>query len=293
MPEIGMMLSDGQLSPDAFQELCILGWLIEILNGYLLVLDDIMDKSMTRRGKPCWYKRPDVGLNAINDGCLLKSEIFLLLRKYFKDHPSYAGMLESFHEISFQTELGQACDGLASMEEDPASWTWEQYDTINRLKAGYYTFFFSALLAMQYLGFATSDNVEHTKRVLVKLGAFYQVTNDYLDIFGDPVRTGKVGSDVSENKCSWVIIKALEICNEEQRAYLREYYGKDATETVIQVQAIFHSLPLKSLYEQEENDFRSKLGDLISEVPKNEGLHKDIYWKLFGCIEWCSQKQTA
>lgn len=51
---------------------CILGWCVELLQAAFLVADDQMDGACTRRGKPCWYRRPDVGpANAINDAVFL------------------------------------------------------------------------------------------------------------------------------------------------------------------------------------------------------------------------------
>ena len=34
----------------------VLGWTVEFLQAYFLVVDDMMDQSITRRGQPCWYK---------------------------------------------------------------------------------------------------------------------------------------------------------------------------------------------------------------------------------------------
>lgn len=48
----------------------VVGWCIEWLQACFLVLDDIMDESITRRGQPCWYKLPEVGKMAINDGMM-------------------------------------------------------------------------------------------------------------------------------------------------------------------------------------------------------------------------------
>ncbi|XP_039809796.1 farnesyl pyrophosphate synthase-like [Panicum virgatum] len=50
---------------DAFLA-CTLGWCIEWLQGYLLVHDDIMDNSQTRRGKPCWFRVPQEVFRAVS-----------------------------------------------------------------------------------------------------------------------------------------------------------------------------------------------------------------------------------
>jgi len=44
--------------------------------------------------------------------------------------------------------------------------------------------------------------------------------DDYIDCFGDPEITGKVGTDIEDNKCSWLIVQALARANDEQRAVL-------------------------------------------------------------------------
>ena len=41
-----------------------------------------------------------------------------------------------------------------------------------------------------------------------------------MDCFGDPKVTGKVGTDIEDNKCSWLVVQALDKANAEQRALL-------------------------------------------------------------------------
>jgi len=46
------------------------------------------------------------------------------------------------------------------------------------------------------------------------------VQDDYLDCFGDPAVTGKVGTDIEDHKCSWLIVQALSRASDDQRSVL-------------------------------------------------------------------------
>lgn len=70
------------------------------LQAYFLVVDDMMDGSTTRRGMPCWYLTPNVGLGAINDSILLYCSIFETLHTNLGDTPRYIDILHLFNEVS-------------------------------------------------------------------------------------------------------------------------------------------------------------------------------------------------
>ena len=75
-----------------------------------------MDSSITRRGQPCWYRKSDVGMIAINDGFILESIIYRLLKKYFRQESYYVDLMDLFHEVTYQTELGQLMDLITAPE---------------------------------------------------------------------------------------------------------------------------------------------------------------------------------
>ena len=78
---------------------------MELLQAALLIADDIMDSSQIRRGNPCWYLMPNVGMNAMNDAFMLMSSIFILTQKYFSSDKNYVNMLELIHEVMLKTEV--------------------------------------------------------------------------------------------------------------------------------------------------------------------------------------------
>jgi farnesyl diphosphate synthase len=257
----------------------ILGWLVEIQNAGYLIWDDIMDGSETRRGNPCWYRRKEIGLMSINDGCLLTSTVFMVLKSHFGDHVAYHNLVEVFRQTALQIELGQSYDLLTASSHygGLAQFTREKYDFIIERKTAYYTSYTPMSLPLVYLQLDTPKNLREVYKVALSLGQYYQVRNDYLDVYGDPAVTGKAGTDIQENKLTWPIVEALDRCNEKQRATLEKCYGSQDDQEVAQVLAVFEEINLKDLFEGWKDEKIATTRKMIEDVDESEGLSKEVF----------------
>ena len=59
--------------------------------------------------------------------------------------------------------------------------------------------------------------MSQVEAISVDMGHFYSVQDDYLDIYGDPRVMGKIGTDIVEGKCSWVVVTALQAATLAER----------------------------------------------------------------------------
>lgn len=273
------LLLGRDLTQDEYFHAATLGWMIELLQAFFLVSDDIMDSSKTRRGNPCWYLMPEVGMIAINDAFMLESAIFVLLKKYFRSHPSYIDLVELFHEVSFQTELGQTCDLLTAPEDkvDLDNFSLEKYTFIVIYKTAYYSFYLPVALALHYAGKASPQNLKQAEDILIPMGEYFQVQDDYLDNFADPTVLGKIGTDIQDNKCSWLVNQALKKCSSEQRKVLEANYGQKDKECEKRVKAVFDELELEKVYQEYEEERVGDLREKIANVDEGQGLKKEVF----------------
>lgn len=202
--------SVSELSQEEYKKVALLGWCIELLQAYFLVADDMMDKSITRRGQPCWYKVENVGDVAINDAFMLEAAIYILLKKHFRNESYYVDLLELFHDVTFQTELGQLLDLITAPEDkvDLSKFSMKKHSFIVTFKTAYYSFYLPVALAMHMAGINDERDLKQAQDVLIPLGEYFQIQDDFLDCFGTPEQIGKIGTDIQDNKCSWVINKA-------------------------------------------------------------------------------------
>ena len=279
MPDTVLHLLKRPLTTDELRLSSTLGWLTEFLQAFFLVSDDIMDSSITRRGEPCWYRQPGVGMIAINDAFMLESSIYLILKKYFRTHPAYIDLVELFHEVTFQTELGQLCDLITAPEDhvDLNNFSMEKYTFIVIYKTAYYSFYLPVALALYYLQLATPSNLKQAHDILIPLGEYFQIQDDYLDAFGDPSVIGKIGTDIKDNKCGWLINQALLTCTPQQREILDANYGRKDDAAEAKVKDVFHELDLQTVYQNYEESRVGEIKQMIAAVDESEGLKKEVF----------------
>ncbi|KAG8529901.1 uncharacterized protein KY384_005382 [Bacidia gigantensis] len=273
------ILLDRPLNQTEYTHLATLGWLTELLQAFFLVSDDIMDSSHTRRGADCWYRRPEVGMVAINDAFMLESAIYVLLKKYFRQHESYVDLLELFHEVTMKTEAGQLCDLLIAPEDrvDLSKFTYEKSKFIMTYKTAYYSFGLPVALALFYLRLATTKNWDQSHDILIATGVYFQVQDDYLDVYGSPEEIGKIGTDIQENKCGWAINEALPLCDARQKAILEENYGRKDKEKELKVKQVFKELDLPQRYLDFEEKEVARIRQMIASIDESEGLKKGVF----------------
>lgn len=153
---------------------------------------------------------------------------------------------------------------------------------IYKYKTSHYTFYLPVALGMRLAGVSEGASYDTAKRICLHMGHYFQAQDDLLDAFGDPAVTGKVGTDIEENTCTWLIVNALKVASGEQRAVLEANYGKKDTVSAECVKDVYRELKLEDMFakfEQESYVALRKEIDGVEDMPTGafEFLLSKIY----------------
>jgi farnesyl diphosphate synthase len=252
-------------SPEA-ETAFTLGWALEVLQAGYLVADDLMDQSPTRRGQPCWYLRPDVGRSASRDGLFLENCTFIILESLRGKLPDRVvdALIDCMSRNNIATTSGQSYDFFCD------TYSLDLYQIIVTHKTSYYTVWLPHMLGvLASETVATPDLASGAfTQFLLRLGYYFQVQDDYLDVYGNPDQTGKVGTDIMEGKVTWLACTAFKLANEQQADVIRANL-KVNQEKVVEV---YEQLKLREVYHEfarrEDEELQRDLGLLDPIYPK-------------------------
>ena len=205
---------------------------IELFHNFTLIHDDIMDEAPLRRGMQTVHQKYG------SSTALLAGDV-MLVQAY--DYLNRIDLAYSKRIINlFTITARQVCEGqqLDMDFEKNESVNLQEYIEMIALKT-------SVLLAASLkigavLGGASKGNADHLYEFGKNLGIAFQVQDDYLDAFGDPEKFGKqVGGDILANKKTFLLIHALEVATNEQKAELKQLMAQNPADKVAKVLAIF------------------------------------------------------
>jgi farnesyl diphosphate synthase len=274
-------LEHRSLTSEEMFQACALGWCVEWLQAFFLVADDIMDQSETRRDQPCWYKLRHIQMVAINDSFILEAQVYKILKKHFANSPVYFDLVDLFLETTFHTEIGQLMDLTTSPppsylyfeDEDEEEnkidftrFTVQRYKLIVKYKTAFYSFYLPIAMGIVLSGIKDKEVFDTARDICLEMGEYFQVQDDVLDCFGDPEVIGKVGTDIQDAKCSWLMVHAMQMADEGVRQQILDNYGIDDEERIQTVKDIFRDLQLQEKFEQYEEESYERIIGKINQV---------------------------
>lgn len=130
--------------------------------------------------------------------------------------------------------------------------------------------------------------ISELEEILLNIGEYFQIQDDYLDCYGDEAKTGKGATDIQEGKCTWLLVKALERATPDQKALIEENLGSKERERIAKIKGLYDELALPAIYE----DFEEKAINGIQESIKNCRAGEPVASLLFSIVALISKRQS-
>ncbi|XP_055678284.1 farnesyl pyrophosphate synthase-like [Lutzomyia longipalpis] len=271
-----MLLPKSEQTPENIKLGYYLGWCVELLIEKINMADDIMDETVERRNKKAWHLLENVKMAAINDSCIIETGMYYLLQRNFGHLDCFMRLLQHVNDAAFIVFMGQHID--MKYAKDAFNTSLKMYRETANNCAIYIVSYLPVVLGMTLAGYTDREIVQNAKSILTQLGYFYLIENDYMDCFGDPALTGKVGTDIQTGKCRWPIVAFMEKASPEQKYLMRDHYGKDNKESIALVKKLFEDVNMHQLFA----DYSAELYDtLMKDIEENSyGDLRKVYVKL-------------
>ncbi len=224
---------------------------VEVFHNFTLMHDDIMDEAPIRRGQPTVHEKWNQTVAILSgDTMMVKAYDQLLLGP----SESLPEAISKFNKCAIEVCEGQQLD--MNFEEFETV-TEDQYIEMIRLKTAVLLGF-----SLEYGGLLAglpTDQLQKLNAVGEKAGIGFQLMDDLLDVYGDKAKFGKqVGGDIVSNKKTYLLIKALELANSDQRKELDRWLSAvdfDINEKVEAIKNIYGELGIFELTQQKMNGY--------------------------------------
>jgi geranylgeranyl diphosphate synthase type II len=235
---------------------------IEVFHNFTLMHDDIMDNAPLRRGKITVHERWNKNVGILSGDVMLVQSYKLMMRvEGHLLHP----ILNIFNETAVGVCEGQQFD----MEfEDRNNVNINEYLNMIRLKTA--VLLGGALKIGALIGGADNKDAELLCSFGENLGVAFQLQDDILDVYGDPEKFGKqVGGDIISNKKTYLLIKALEVADDQMTKELMDWIAQtqfNNDEKVAAMTTFYNSLKVRTYAEKAMQTFADRAFEALDAI---------------------------
>lgn len=228
---------------------------MDIFHTFTLIHDDIMDKADLRRGQQTIHKKWNENI-AILSGDVMSIQAYEYLS--FAPEETLPAVMKIFTQTATQVCEGQQFD--MNFENAPFI-TMEDYIKMIGLKTAVLIAGSAKIGAI--IGGADNESAQALYDFGYNLGLAFQITDDFLDVYGDPSILGKnIGGDIKNNKKSWLLVKTMKEAIGEDKEELLSILDLPAEgddnlgqEKISRMKALYDKLDIASAAEKEINSY--------------------------------------
>jgi len=214
---------------------------MEIFHNFTLLHDDLMDMSEKRRNQLTVHKKWN------ENTAILSGDTMLILAYQFVCETSPC-LLKQILDLFTQTAL-EICEGQQyDMEfETRQDVSEEEYIEMIRLKTA--VLLACCLKSGALIGGASQEEANRLYEFGIHLGLAFQLQDDLLDTFGDPLTFGKnIGGDIVCNKKTFLLIQTLKHASCEQKEIIRHLQShSNPTEKISAIKSIYEDVGVREI----------------------------------------------
>jgi len=257
---------------------------IELVQDYLLIIDDVMDLSATRRGGPTiheLYKTEGFDdhtakMLAINVGLLAQHFASLIIANIDADPGLVVQALKILHRNIGLTCMGQLDDLNQNVNREV-----EQSAVLMmyKLKSSYYTFVDPLQIGVVLGGQTDTSVLNEIEDFGINAGIAFQLRDDVLGLFGDPLTTGKpITDDIKEGKHTLLINYGFKHLNTVDKKYLKSKLGcgNVSNQEIEKVQAIIRDCGAEKYVEDQIVKYANKARAIVDSSNFWDNTTKDL-----------------
>ena len=246
---------------------------IEVFHNFTLLHDDIMDRSDMRRGNST------VHIKYNENVAILSGDVMSILAcRLMNQSPGV--VLHTVQNIFTRTAM-QVCEGQQyDMNfEEHLTVSEEEYLHMIELKTA--VLIAASLKIGAILGGASEKDAEDLYEFGLNMGIAFQLQDDLLDTYGDPDVIGKKrGTDIIDNKKTFLMINALEKASAPEKEELCAWLTReefDSTEKISAITDIYDKLKIRELTEGRIKDFYAVAMASLKRLNRPEEKKEELF----------------